>query len=105
MSGYDELIHHPTRLQLCALLATVDEVEFSFARDQIGVADSVLSKHAKALEEAGYLSVRKGVSAGRRRTWFAFTAAGRRAFRGHVAELQRLAGATATRREGSAAER
>lgn len=95
MSGLDERIHHPTRLQLLAMLAAVDEVEFAFARDRIAVADSVLSKHAKALEEAGYVSVRKGASAGRRRTWFTLTSAGRRAFRAHVAELQRLAGLAA----------
>lgn len=93
MSGLDERIHHPTRLQLCAMLAAVDDVEFSFARDRIGVADSVLSKHAKALEEAGYVSIRKGVSSGRRRTWFSLTTTGRAAFRAHLAELQRLAGA------------
>lgn len=93
MSGLDERIHHPTRLQLCAMLAVVDDLEFAFARDRLGIADSVLSKHAKALEEAGYVAIRKGVSSGRRRTWFSLTTAGRRAFRDHVAELQRLAGA------------
>lgn len=93
MSGLDERIHHPTRLELCAMLAIVDDVEFAFARDRIGVADSVLSKHAKALEEAGYVAIRKGVSSGRRRTWFSLTATGRAAFRAHLAELQRLAGA------------
>ncbi|WP_433677495.1 transcriptional regulator [Microbacterium gorillae] len=97
MSGLDERVHHPVRLQLCALLNAVDEVEFAFARQQIGVADSVLSKHAKALEEAGYLIARKGLSAGRRRTWFAFTATGRRAFAEHIQELQRLAGGSIPR--------
>lgn len=95
MTGLDERIHHPTRLQLIAMLAAADEVDFAFARDRIGVADSVLSKHAKALEEMEYIAVRKGASAGRRRTWFTLTTAGRRAFRAHMAELQRLAGLTA----------
>ena len=39
------------------MLAAVEDVEFSLARDRIGVADSVLSKHAKALEEAGCCSI------------------------------------------------
>lgn len=93
MTGLDERIHHPTRLRLCSMLTAAEEVEFGFARDQIGVADSVLSKHAKALEQTGYLSIRKDTLAGRRHTWFRITPAGRRAFRCHVAELQRLAGA------------
>lgn len=92
MSGLDDRIHHPTRLQLCAMLAVVEDVEFGFARDRLGVTDSVLSKHAKVLEDAGYLIVRKGVSSGRRRTWFSLTMSGRSAFRAHISELQRLVG-------------
>ncbi len=95
MSGLDERIHHPTRLQLCAMLAVVDEVEFAFVRDRLGVADSVLSKHAKLSRRPGTLSFAKVSAGGRRRTWFTLTTAGRRAFRAHVAELQRFADATA----------
>lgn len=60
-------------------------------RDSLGVADSVMSKHLKVLQDAGYVTLSKPATAGRVRTWASLTAAGRRAFRGHVAELQRLA--------------
>lgn len=92
MSGLEPLIHAPARLELCGLLAPVDDAEFSYLRDRIGVSDSVLSKHAKALEDAGYLRVIKKTSASRQRTWLSLTPAGREAFRAHVRELQRLAG-------------
>ena len=52
---FDELIHERTRLQLCGLLAAVVEAEFATLRDSLGVSDSALSKHLKALDEAGYL--------------------------------------------------
>ena len=74
------------------MLSAADEVEFSLIRDGIGVSDSVMSKHVKQLEEAGYVRVRKAAFAGRQRTWLALTAAGRKAFAAHVAELTRLAG-------------
>ncbi|GGD78977.1 transcriptional regulator [Microbacterium murale] len=91
MSGLDPVIHPPARLQLCGILAQVDDVEFAFAKARLGVSDSVLSKHAKALEDAGYLTIAKRTVSARQRTWLALTAQGRRAFRAHMVELQRLA--------------
>lgn len=93
---FDPVIHAPGRLQICAMLSAADEVEFSVLRDGIGVSDSVMSKHGKQLEEAGYVKVSKAAFAGRQRTWLGLTAAGRKAFASHVAELTRLAGLTGT---------
>jgi DNA-binding MarR family transcriptional regulator len=89
---FDALIHAPGRLQICAMLSAADEVEFGVVRDGVGVSDSVMSKHVKQLEEAGYVKLRKAAFAGRQRTWLVLTPTGRKAFAGHVAELTRLAG-------------
>lgn len=89
---FDHVIHTPGRLQICAILSAVDDAEFAMIRDRIGVSDSVLSKHLKALEEGDYVKLRKAAAEGRQRTWASLTPAGRKAFAGHVAELQRLAG-------------
>ncbi|GAA4815544.1 hypothetical protein GCM10023232_09130 [Sphingosinicella ginsenosidimutans] len=91
LGGFDELIHAPLRLRVCAILSATDEAEFALVRDETGVSESVLSKHVKQLEEAGYVKVRKAVAAQRQRTWLALTAAGRTAFAGHMAALARLA--------------
>lgn len=88
---FDPVIHAPGRLQICALLSSVDDAEFAVIRDAIKVSDSVLSKHLKQLEEAGYVSLSKAAAAGRQRTWLSLTSEGRRAFSAHVAELNRLA--------------
>jgi DNA-binding MarR family transcriptional regulator len=89
---FDGVVHAPPRLQICGLLAAVDMMEFAAVRDAVAVSDSVLSKHVKQLEEAGYVAVRKATVASRQRTTLALTASGRAAFAAHVAELRRITG-------------
>jgi DNA-binding MarR family transcriptional regulator len=89
--GYDAVLNAPVRLQICALLIEAEEVEFARIREGIGTSESVLSKHAAQLDAAGYVRLRKASQAGRQRTWLALTAAGKQAFRTHVAALTRLA--------------
>jgi DNA-binding MarR family transcriptional regulator len=92
---FDAIIHAPGRLQICALLSGIDDAEFAMIRDRIEVSDSVLSKHLKLLEDAGYVKLRKAASEGRQRTWVSLTPAGKKAFAAHVSELTRLAGIVA----------
>lgn len=92
---FDPVVHAPNRLQICAMLAAVDSVEFGAVRDELEVSDSVLSKHVRVLEEAGYVRVKKATVGSRQRTWLVLTKAGRTALAGHVAELQRLLGPAA----------
>ncbi|SDK69752.1 transcriptional regulator [Nonomuraea jiangxiensis] len=86
----DPAIHAPTRLQIVSLLAAAEEAEFAFVRDTLDISDSVLSKHASALETAGYVKIRKGYVGKRPRTWFSLTNLGRQAYRNHVAALQAI---------------
>lgn len=88
----DLVLLEPKRLQICGALGALDEMEFGTLRDLLGVADSVMSKHLKTLDEAGYVSTTKQkADTGRPRTWIRLTPKGRSAFLGHVAELRRLA--------------
>ncbi|PZG37441.1 MarR family transcriptional regulator [Spongiactinospora gelatinilytica] len=87
---FDELVHAPNRLRICALLAASTTAEFGTLRDILGVADSVLSKHLKALQDAGYVTISKPTGRGRVKTWVSFTSKGRRAYAGHVAALKAL---------------
>jgi DNA-binding MarR family transcriptional regulator len=86
----DTVLHAPARLQIAAVLAHVDEVEFATLRDVTEVSDSVLSKHLSALGEAGYITLRKAPQDGRQRTWVSFTTTGVKAFKAHLAFLQEL---------------
>lgn len=87
---FDPVIHPPARLQIMAVLATVQDAEFAMLRKTADISDSVLSKHLSALAEAGYVRLRKAAQDGRQRTWASITRTGRAAFRGHVAALQAL---------------
>ena len=89
-SGFDATLHPPARLQIAAVLANVDTAEFAKLRELVGVSDSVLSKHLAALAEAGHIKLRKAATDGRQRTWAAITGSGRKAFKAHVAALQRI---------------
>lgn len=89
----DPIIHAPVRLQICAILSATDEAEFALIRREVEVSESVLSKHARHLEEAGYLTIRKGMFGTRQRTWLALTADGKRAFAAHVKALLQLVAA------------
>ena len=70
------------------MLSVVDEAQFVTVRERLDVSDSVLSKHVSALVDAGYVAARKDVLDGRRTTWLALSATGRKAFAAHVAALR-----------------
>jgi DNA-binding MarR family transcriptional regulator len=90
MADLDATVVPPVRLKLLTTLTAVSEAEFSTLRDTLEVSDSVLSKHVAAFEKVGYVTRRKGVHRGRRTTWIAITARGRRALSAHVAALRAL---------------
>ena len=87
---FDAIIRAPNRLQICALLSPLEQVEFRLIREELDVSDSVLSKHLKHLEKAGYVKQNKSKVNGRDRRWFQLTAKGRSAFERHVKELKRI---------------
>lgn len=82
------------RLAMCALLQGADWIDFATVRSLVEVSDSMVSKHSRTLESAGYLEVRKGAVGRRPKTWFRLTPAGRTALRSHLAWLTGLRSAT-----------
>ena len=91
MTSFDETIHSPNRLRICAALSVARQVEFAALERGLGVSKSLLSKQLKVLIDAGYVAVeRKPQPFGRPRTWVGLTSAGRRAYRNHVAALRKI---------------
>ena len=90
---FDEIIHAPNRLRICALLATANSAEFGTIRDALGVADSVTSKQLKILADAGYVTISKPTGKGWVKTWVTMTSAGHKAYAGHLQVLQEMAAA------------
>jgi len=102
---FDELIHAPLRLQICAMLSPVRSLPFSEIRDGLGISDSVLSKHLSALAGAGYVEVSRVRADSRSRRQVTLTKRGRAALHGHLAALGSIAAAAepAVAREPSVA--
>lgn len=89
----DPFLHTPARLSVLSLLAPADWVRFSFLRESIGTSDSALSKQLSALEDAGYLQLRKDRGTGRgtgRGTSVRLTDVGRTAFDSYLQTLEQL---------------
>jgi DNA-binding MarR family transcriptional regulator len=86
-----EEIHHPTRLSITAFLSGCLEAEFAAVRDHAQISDASVSRIISALQDAGYVKVRKGYVGKRPRTWLSLTPEGRTALAEHLAALQALA--------------
>lgn len=93
MPELDSIIHQPVRLQIMAALCNLaprEQVDFSFLKTKLDLTDGNLGAHLLALEEAAYIAIEKTFVARRPKTFVTTTAAGRRAFAGHVAALQAI---------------
>ena len=86
----DDLVHQPVRFSLLAGLAQADELEFRFLRDTLQISDSLLSRQASTLEQAGYIAIRKGHVGKWPRTWLKLTPEGRTAFNDHLNTLREI---------------
>ena len=96
--AFDEVIHAPNRLQVAAMLAPVEALEFATVRDTLGISDSTLSKHVKILADTGYVQISKTRHGSRTRTWLTLTTTGHIALDRHLAELRRIAAMATTTR-------
>jgi DNA-binding MarR family transcriptional regulator len=90
VTGVDEAFATTTRLKVAAFLAGCAEAEFGVVAQSCDIAASALSKAAIALEEAGYVRIRKGHVGRRPRTWLSLTTVGLGSFEAHLAALAEL---------------
>lgn len=89
-AGFDQLIHGPHRLRICAVAHATTHVEFSELQERLGISKSALSKHVGQLVEHGYLQEEHLTRGGYSRLRLSLTEQGRRAYRGHTAALKRI---------------
>lgn len=88
---FDDVIHAPMRLRICALLRRVDALSFVVVRETLDLTPAALSKHLRVLTDSGYVTMDKTSSEDRldrrRVTWVRLTPSGRDAFDNHVRAL------------------
>ena len=89
-SGLDKLIHSPVRLGIMSALVSMDEVDFKFLKDRLGLTDGNLSANMTRLEEAGFISVSKLFVDRKPRTVYRITEQGRKAFKNYVENLENI---------------
>lgn len=91
VQAFDELIHSPVRLRVCAALAPAMMLEFTVIEEALNLSTSSLSKQLRLLADAGYVKLEKRKQPiGRPRTWVGLTLRGRKAFDRHVEALRGL---------------
>ena len=94
--GLDRVIHEKARLSvLTSLVAHPKGLVFGDLKQMCGLTDGNLSRHLTTLEEAGYLTQKKGFEGRKPRTWVAITKEGRSALEREVAALRDLNDRTA----------
>ena len=59
MDDLDRTIHEPARLRILTVLSGVDEADFNFLLNTLGLTKGNLSSHIDRLEKAGYVNVVK----------------------------------------------
>lgn len=88
---FDEVIHAPRRLQICAVLAPVASMDLAVVRNTLGIGGTALEAEVRVLLASGYLTLGRPRSTARTSRWIGLTTAGRTALDGHLAELRRIA--------------
>ncbi len=87
------VVHGKLRLALLALLAGVDEAEFTWLRARTGATDGNLGAQFDRLEDAGYVTVEKRFVQRKPQTLYRMSEAGRDALAAYVQALKQLLGA------------
>jgi DNA-binding MarR family transcriptional regulator len=82
------------RLGIMSALVVNNEVNFNDLKELIQATDGNLASHLKGLEDNGYIKVQKGFIGRKTNTLYSVTKAGEKAFKDHLAALERMIQAT-----------
>lgn len=86
----DDVIHSRIRTAIMAVLAVVEEADFSFLKNKINATDGNLSVHLKKLEDAKYISSKKLFIDRKPVSKYKITKSGLKAFENYVNKLGSL---------------
>lgn len=92
----ERLIHEPVRLAMVSALAANESLTFSELKGLLEITDGNLSVHARKLEDAEYVSCKKGFSGRMPQSVYRLTAKGRAAFEKYVDHMESIVAAMRT---------
>jgi DNA-binding MarR family transcriptional regulator len=86
----DKVIHERMRLGIISALAANEKLSFSDLKNLLNTTDGNVSVHARKLEDAGYISMKKSFSGRVPLTEYKITAAGRKALGQYLDHMEAL---------------
>lgn len=88
----DKIVHSRIRLAVMSILASVEDAEFTYLRDEVKTSDGNLSSHLQKLEGADYISVHRSFVRRTPVTRYRLTDSGREALSRYVDRLGEMIG-------------
>lgn len=86
----DPIIHVRVRLGIVSALAVEESLTFNELKERLDTSDGNLSVHARRLEEAGYVEIRKSFEGRIPRTDYRLTETGRQALQRYLDHMEAL---------------
>jgi len=86
----DPVIHVRVRLGIVSALAVEESLTFNELKERLDTSDGNLSVHARRLEEAGYVEIRKSFEGRIPRTDYRLTKTGRQALKQYLDHMEAL---------------
>jgi DNA-binding MarR family transcriptional regulator len=86
----DPIIHVRVRLGIVSALAVEESLTFNELKERLETSDGNLSVHARRLEEAGYVEIRKSFAGRIPRTDYRLTGTGRQALQRYLDHMAAL---------------
>lgn len=86
----DKVIHERMRLGIISALAANEKLSFSDLKNLLNTTDGNVSVHARKLEDAGYVSMKKSFSGRVPLTEYSITTAGRKALEQYLNHMEAL---------------
>ena len=86
----DPIIHVRVRLGIVSALAVEESLTFNELKERLETSDGNLSVHARRLEEAGYVEIRKSFEGRIPRTDYRLTETGRQALHRYLDHMEAL---------------
>lgn len=90
--GLDKVLHEPARLSIVGCLWMVEEADFTFLAQQVGLTVGNLSFHLTKLEESGLVRIEKTFRGKVPNTRAALTPKGRMLFRSYRTSMMAFLG-------------
>ncbi|HMQ05284.1 MAG TPA: transcriptional regulator [Pyrinomonadaceae bacterium] len=86
----DKVIHERLRLGIISALAANDKLSFSDLKTLLDTTDGNLSVHARKLEDAGYVTMKKSFAGRMPLTEYKITSSGRKALERYLDHMEAL---------------